>query len=275
MLVLSLPEMDDAATLKTLGLDPRFSAHMALWAQAYADYVAAGGDSWVLTPTMFADDIADDQRGLYDARRKTNPFRAIRRRRDFGCCPMCGSDSRGHLDHFLPRVAYPEFSVFGPNLVPACPSCNSSNKGKIYQGVAPERFLHPYFDTLAADAIWFVEIHGDLDAPEFSPRAMPGLEADDASRVAFHLAHVLGWDFYDWVARNFADLPQRVRDARESAITISAHDTQSELKILARQAVGSQGRNSWPAALLRGVLQNPDAPAHIAAKAEQLIPTRI
>lgn len=275
MLVLTRPALDDVKTLARLGKDIRFAADSAVWTQAYADYDAAGGDPWIVAPAVFSQDIADLQRALYDTRRKTGPLERIRRRSDFNCCPMCGSGGRGHLDHFLPRVAYPEFSVFGLNLVPACPSCNSSNKGETFRGDAPERFLHPYFDTIASSAIWFVEITGDLRAAQFSADVMPGLAPDDARRVLFHLANVLGWEFSVWVGNFWADLPQWVRDARDSAASISAADAREDLERLYRQTVGAVGRNSWPAALLRGVLKHPTACEHLADKALSRIVTRI
>lgn len=275
MLVLSRPALDDARALRRLVRDPVFAPHATAWAQAYADYEAAGGDPWTLAPAAFASDISDAQRALYDTRRNSKPLRAIRRRADHPCCPMCGSGGRGHLDHFLPRTAYPEFSVFGLNLVPTCASCNSGSKGDTYQGNAPERFLHPYFDTLAAQAIWFVEISGDLRAALFTPRPVDGLGRDDAARVRFHLAHVLGWEFDVWAARYWGGLPQRVRDAQATAAAITADAARDTLETLNRQAAGADGRNSWPAAFLRGALVHPDVVAHVAGEAMNLPPTTV
>jgi hypothetical protein len=275
MLVLSRPALDDAKTLERLVRDPGFAPHAAAWAQAYADYEAAGGDPWAVAPAVFTPDIGDAQRALYDTRRKSKPLRDIRRRTDMSCCPMCGSGGRGHLDHVLPRVTYPEFSVFGLNLVPTCPSCNSSNKGETYQGVEPERFLHPYFDTLAADEIWFVEISGDVRAALFTPRPVEGLDPDDATRVRFHLEHVLGWEFEVWAIGYWGGLPQRVRDAQDTAGAVGATEAHDALMTLYRQAVGADGRNSWPAALLRGALARADVAVHLALQASALQPTII
>lgn len=275
MLVLDRPELDDLKVLKRLGADPRFTASSGVWTKAYADYEAAGGDPWTVSPAVFVDDIADAQRALYDARRNSRALRRIRRREDFRCCPMCGSGGRGHLDHMLPRAAYPEFSILGLNLVPTCPSCNSNNKRETYRGDPPERFLHPYFDTIAADPIWFVDIVGDLKAAVLVPTVMPGLDDDDASRVAFHLANVLGWDFEVWAINYWAGLPQLVRDARDLAVWISGTEARESVELLYRQACGGEGRNSWTAALLRGVLQRPDACDRIAAEAILRVPTAI
>lgn len=269
MLVLSRPPLNDTKALARLGRDPRFKSHVSVWTQAYADYEAAGGDPWIVSPAVFTEDIAEAQRALYETRRKTSAFQRMRRRADFKCCPMCGSGGRGHLDHLLPRAVFPEYSIFGANLVPACASCNSSNKGATYRGNAPERFLHPYFDTIAVDAIWYVQISGDLRAAQFMPKPMAGLDLDDSRRVAFHLKHVLGWDFEIWVANSWADIPQLVRDAREEAHAISGQEARRDLKLLYRQALGTQGRNGWSAALYRGVLEHPKACEYIAAQAVQ------
>lgn len=70
-----------------------------------------------------------------------------------GYCPYCGIrlgrkafDRKDPCDHHLPRSVFPEFSVFAPNLVTACSSCNDT-KNDDYQSPAGTRlFLHPYFD---------------------------------------------------------------------------------------------------------------------------------
>lgn len=55
-----------------------------------------------------------------ELRRKANKTLAV--------CPYCGLPGRLTLDHYLPRKvsAYPHFSAFSLNLVPACDACQSA-----------------------------------------------------------------------------------------------------------------------------------------------------
>jgi hypothetical protein len=49
----------------------------------------------------------------------------------FDLCPYCTLDSGWQLDHYLPKVVFPEFALFAPNLLPICGRCNQS-KGNSY-----------------------------------------------------------------------------------------------------------------------------------------------
>ncbi len=62
-------------------------------------------------------------------------------------CPYCGTpDLPYHVDHYLPRSKFPEYSVFTSNLIPACAACNSRYKGKFYLNGSKRKYLNPYFD---------------------------------------------------------------------------------------------------------------------------------
>jgi DNA-directed RNA polymerase subunit RPC12/RpoP len=62
-------------------------------------------------------------------------------------CPYCGIDTPSHLDHFLPRSKFPEFSIYAPNLIYVCSICNSKYKGDDVVNQNGERkYFNPYFD---------------------------------------------------------------------------------------------------------------------------------
>jgi hypothetical protein len=63
-------------------------------------------------------------------------------------CPMCLISAASHLDHFLPKSAFQEFSIYSLNLVPICPECNLLKGEKPYG-----RFLNAYFDRLRATVL--------------------------------------------------------------------------------------------------------------------------
>ena len=53
---------------------------------------------------------------------ETKPLRSLRGRLlgkiEHTKCPFCGLNESSTLDHYLPKKAYPEFSIFSLNLVP-------------------------------------------------------------------------------------------------------------------------------------------------------------
>jgi len=74
--------------------------------------------------------------GLYDQSPKCLAYIVDLRKRankHLAVCPYCGIPGRLTLDHYLPRAtnAFPQFSVFSLNLVPACDACQSK-KGAFY-----------------------------------------------------------------------------------------------------------------------------------------------
>ena len=64
-----------------------------------------------------------------------------------GKCPLCSVRIADTLDHYLPKMKYPVYSVTPLNLVPACIQCN---KGKLtdYPTSSEEQSLHPYYDDV-------------------------------------------------------------------------------------------------------------------------------
>lgn len=64
-----------------------------------------------------------------------------------GKCPYCcGIGTPSNLDHYLPKMYYPQFSVLPFNLVPSCRDCNMGRKASTYARTKGTQVLHPYFD---------------------------------------------------------------------------------------------------------------------------------
>jgi hypothetical protein len=53
------------------------------------------------------------KRRLADMRASLHPEHA-------DLCPYCSLDSNPDLDHYLPKIRYPEFSLYAYNLIPIC-----------------------------------------------------------------------------------------------------------------------------------------------------------
>ena len=61
-------------------------------------------------------------------------------------CPYCGQRVVATLDHYLPKSAFPDFSVHPHNLIPCCRDCNSSKLASIAL-IQENLALHPYFEN--------------------------------------------------------------------------------------------------------------------------------
>jgi hypothetical protein len=66
-------------------------------------------------------------------------------------CPYCQLDQVSHIDHFLPRAVFPEFSVSLQNLLMSCDTCNSKYKGQYWGVRGQQKIFHPRFNNLQGE----------------------------------------------------------------------------------------------------------------------------
>lgn len=179
-------------------------------------------------------------------------------------CPMCGSLKTGTADHYLPKAAFPEYSFYSWNLVPAC-DCNSM-RGDALVGANPdERVMHPFFQPLMSQRIIsavFTFVPGS-DDPNISigklyPAGLPPAAVD------FHVSSIharttmLSWMKAEW--GRFLDVPLSFLTwvPRKAVITMS--DLQGRLEDVLYFADDKLATpNNWTSALLHGVLNSPEA----------------
>ncbi|NWJ27661.1 HNH endonuclease signature motif containing protein [Rhizobium sp. RM] len=257
MLTLDLPKNDNDATLAQIVARPIWARYKKAWMEAYKSYGQHNGDPWKVTPHAFPKTRQKAQRKFYDTRKGYGELASLRSTEGIKCCPMCGSQNTGTLDHYLPRKHYPEFSILSWNLIPACPACNSSVKGDRHKGMlSPERFLHPYFDTLANQAIWTVKVLAPFAAPAFKAEPLPGFSPNETTIIDFHVKNILGDQFRLKMPTLFKGLPQRVRNMMRSLSVLDNHDTEMGLRLLLTDVIEANSPNCWEAALLRGVLSD-------------------
>jgi len=255
-----IPDAIEDAKLISILKKPEFAGQEKVWVAAYAAYRVARGDPWAMTRALFSADIEKEQLALYDNRKSGGPIERIRQTVGILCCPMCGSPTTGTLDHYLPRDAFPEFSVFPSNLVPACGLCNSGAKGKIFKGtVALERFLHPYFDTVANHEIWRVSVQPPYAAATFAPLASPSAPAAILPALQFHLASIFGPAFHTQMATYWSTLADEIRDhVADLGMTLD-----KAWAFAQKASDRSFAVNGWRSALIRGVIADPAARAFI------------
>lgn len=263
-LPLPVAAAEDEAVVNKLARTASWTPHQADWIAAYQAYQANGGSPFAIDPHDFGPGVADLQYALYDSRSRSGELGRMRRKAGLKSCPVCGSPVTGDLDHYLARNTYPEFSIMRANLVPACRHCNSGAKGTTVHGGDPRRFIHPYFDPWAAQAIWFVEIVPPYKAATFKPRPVPGLPAPQGEIVEFHLENVLGTQFHLSMATYWSSLPGQLK-IRDPELTIVSVTQQIDQEL--RVALHSGGTNCWQAALLRGIRDDVAAIDHLRQEA--------
>ncbi len=271
MIALEAPSsLEDDAYLKDICTDSAWSVYHIQWSSCYQAYRNDGGNPWSIAAASFPDGLSAAQRKLYENRKSSLRFRSLRGLQ-VPNCPMCGSAVTGTLDHFLPKEAFPEFSVMAANLVPACAHCNSSVKGRNYKGATSDEWLiHPYFDTLAKGNVWDVQVVPPYEAARFEVVPCSGHAPSVQKRIAFHLKFVLGEQFQRFCANTWATLPQVIRNFSSVEGGISIAETHKQLAKLVDYHVVSMGANAWQSAFHRGLLGDPFAQTFIADKATLL-----
>ncbi|WP_186170911.1 hypothetical protein [Vibrio chagasii] len=198
---LSLPDYDDimltrqASEDRRMGSYPLLQEQLALVTSAYQEYERMSGNALNIHAIQIPVALASGLKTHYTSEPACFSFIPILRGSSRRVCPMCGSLGTGTLDHLLPQVSYPEFSVFSRNLVPAC-DCNSKRKD-VVSGVdlvtgEPVRVLHPYFDhCLSVRQIYFA-----INPDPVYPLATFDIvylneEDDDYLSVKFHVDSVI------------------------------------------------------------------------------------
>jgi 5-methylcytosine-specific restriction endonuclease McrA len=265
---------DDNQTIESICLKTAgWSAYRDDWLNACNAYKQHKGNPWSINPTSFTPDVATQLEGLYDSRRKSGHIKKIRSLDFEGGCPVCGSLSRGDVDHYLPKSIFPEFSIFSLNLVPACKHCNSTEKGDVYRGEKkPTRFIHPYFDDLGDRPILSVVFDPPFEAVRFRAVPGPNLAGDDFEIVSFHLQKALGDEFFRHMSSMWSGLPKTVADSLVESISktipvATPADVQTIAKLLLSNSQRCYGLNSWPAGFYRGIIDNANVIDFIAQKA--------
>jgi hypothetical protein len=247
-----------------------WQTHHTRWRAAYAKYRRRKGNPWRITRANFVPDISGQQKALYGSRSSSQWIVDIRHM-PLQSCPMCGSSVTGSVDHFLPKEEFPEFSLMAANLVPACSHCNSGAKRQTYKGVSShERFVHPYFDAIAAKPLWLTKIIGPYAAAQFEAVPLPGFGASQRRRIEFHLRNVLGPQFHRNAENLWATYPQDLRNQVGNIFPIPRPVAIAEIERSLMRSLVTQGQNSWNAAFFRGLRANIAAQAFVVDAAQQL-----
>lgn len=275
MIHLPMPEGADDVVIEKQCRKLGWKSYRTVWLDAVQRYRTKHGDPWSVEPAVFTERQKTKLRKLYSSRAQSKAIKQIRDPAPpHRCCPVCGSTDGPSLDHALPQDAFPEFSIVRENLVPACTTCNSTQKRGIYRGEKPpERLIHPYYDDwlLATLPIWQVKFGDDLEALVLKAVPTKGVPKSRIPTVQFHLKTVLGKRWSKSGISYWASLPSAIR-IRMGDDAPTPGDIRDELSKRLREAELTEGINSWTAAFLRGALDDPKVLDYLATAVADVPP---
>lgn len=243
-----------------------FSSVSARINGAYADFdaKAVAGDLYQIpaderppTATFFNVASKQDFKNLYTQQMASlgKPARAVYDRliasAPKGKCPLCGYGQAKTLDHYLPKSKYPQFSVYPPNLVPACTDCNFGKRSSIAR-TKEQQSIHPYFDADLMDDQWlFAEvIAGSPASLRYFVEPPTQWEPSAKARVRSHFDSLkLGAR----LAVEAADELSNVRDTiRRHSASGGAEQIRADLLAGAEDRYAIQ-KNAWQTALYQAL----------------------
>lgn len=255
---LDQPIIDDDDLLRLLGRSRStraraVAARKADIAARYQSYRDHHGNPWVVPVDASFVPLRPSLNHLYEAPPVALKFINSLRRSVDGACPVCGRDSVGTLDHYLPKADYSEYSFFSLNLVPACDRCNNARNNLARGANAGERPVHPYFDRFAERRVMTIRAEPDWRAPRLTPLPFDVLGADLVA-VQWHIDNVVrpaGIDAY--MANLWGSLVGKPRLFLGSVPTREAVAAKLAEQIDIEEAVG-KSRNAWRACFYHGLM---------------------
>jgi len=177
----------------------------------------------------------------------------IRRLNPSPKCPLCGVDSPGTFDHYLPKAEFPALAVCAHNLVPACARCNSARNERWLRD--EERSIaHLYYDWIRQDARYLraeVSMVKNLPRADFSVTSeldSPGF----AGLFARHCDSLGLIKLFDGVGSDA--LLGIAEDLR--AYEVPVRHAQRRLRDAADERGRRQGVNHWEVALRYGAAES-------------------
>jgi 5-methylcytosine-specific restriction endonuclease McrA len=260
---LNHPVIDDFALLTQLG-HSRSARAKAVAARSadiglrYQAYQAHQGDPWAVPEDVSFVPLRPSLHHMYKEPPVALDFIKSLRTSVDGACPVCGRDSLGTLDHYLPKADYSEFSFFSLNLVPACDRCNNA-RNNLARGVNHgERPLHPYFDVFAERRIMTIRAEPDWRAPRLTPIPFD-VVGNELLVVQWHIDNVIR---PAGIGRYVADLWGRLVEKPHTFLGTTATREAVAAKLVDRievEVVAGQSPNGWRSCFYHGLLNDADA----------------
>lgn len=266
---LDRPVVDDDQLLFALGRSRSDSAKAVFArrsdiATRYETYRAHQGDPWAVLedPTFLP--LRPSLHHLYKSQPRALDFIETLRGSVNGACPVCGRDSLGTLDHYLPKAQYSEYSFFSLNLVPACTRCNNARNNLARGANAGERPVHPYFDAFAERRLMSVRAEPDWRAPKLTPIPFD-VAGDELVVVQWHIDNIVRPSgFSQYVADLWGRLVEKPRTFLGTTPTREAVGAELARLVDIEEAAGGS-LNGWRSCFYHGLMSDAAALDHLVS----------
>jgi len=204
---------------------------------------------------------------LYDSKARVaidhrDGIRAIERR----LCPYCGYNSPNTLDHFLPKDIYPEFSMYGKNLIPACGDCNNRKGVNVWKD-GQRQFINPYCDAFLVEEC----VHLSIIPDPVREYEIPLFEFDffwndctpeEQNIFRAHFAHLeVGENLSRHITTEYFVICDRYTNNGPRDL----EGVKDDLECWRRSRRTKAGPNSWEFMLYDAILKNWDLLQYLAA----------
>lgn len=268
---LNLPQIQDVNILHALAQNqnlhktsyPILRQQIHLVEAAYVDYTNSNGNPWNIANVGITAELQTALRTHYKNPPTSLNFIESLRDSSPEVCPMCGGFKPTELDHLLPKEDYPAWSIFSPNLVPAC-SCNRE-RGRLLKGRADKqaRILHPYFDTCLQERILTTTF---THSNNFSLIRAKVCYVDDnhpeIESIKYHTKNVvIKNDIEGWIRgqlNTLVEFPANVVKGISRRRTIDKDELVEKLEDLLESYDEQTGsKNNWNSILVHGLLNAP------------------
>ena len=172
-------------------------------------------------------------------------------------CPYCGLNETEHLDHYLPKSEFSEYSLFTTNLIPCCSKCNSKYKKTGYKEGGVRVYLHPYIDKINDHEVLRTNIRWADNAIilNYGINQSCGINHDLIKVMKKHFKHLKLADRYLKYATNYIT---GMKPIFNIAYGVSADSEKLKSSIASKydDALAEYGQNHWKTALLKSLRNN-------------------
>jgi 5-methylcytosine-specific restriction endonuclease McrA len=172
-------------------------------------------------------------------------------------CPYCGLNETEHLDHYLPKSEFSEYSLFTKNLIPCCSKCNSKYKKTGYIEGGARVYLHPYIDKINAYEVLRVNIRWANNAIilNYGINQRCGMTQDLVNVMKKHFKSLKLGDRYLKYATQYI---MNMKPIFTNAYGVSKDSKSLKSSITSKydDALAEYGQNHWKTAILKSLKNN-------------------
>jgi hypothetical protein len=180
-------------------------------------------------------------------------------------CQYCTLTPAQSLDHFLPKEAYPEFSIHTLNLIPCCSTCNG-HKSHIWKNGEDRLFINYYLDTLPEEQYLFVQVFQDANNEMDFRFFLDNLSNIPEAEFNLIDSHFTRLKLFKRMKRSAVGMVSELKNSIISGVEkASLVDVVDTVKSTALRNKVSYGNNHWKAVLEIALVESDIFLAHVFA----------